>query len=266
MAMASIPVLFIHGMYLTGQSWSRWCDRFSSRGFACSAPSWPGRDGNPAHLREHVDPRLASLTLSDIVAEYEQRARADARTIVIGHSMGGLVAQILLARGAAAMAIAIDSAPPHGVRSFAWSHLRANAPVLRPGSAPIVPSLAAWRYAFWHTGSIDEVKQAFDTEVVPESRLVGRGPLGREAAVDFTAPRGPLLMIAGELDRIIPASLNRKNAARYPASSGATELVEMKGRTHYLCGQPGWEEVADTCLTWLDRNAARTPATATGAR
>jgi pimeloyl-ACP methyl ester carboxylesterase len=251
--MASRPVLFLHGMFLTGRSWSRWCDRFEARGFRCAAPSWPGHDGEPAALRTQVDPRLASLTLTEVVAGYEARAREDPQTIVVGHSMGGLIAQILLARGAARCGIAIDSAPPYGVRSFAWSHLRSNAALLWPGHAPIVPTLASWRYAFWHTGAADEVQRAFDAEVVPESRRVGRGPLGKEAAIDFSAKRGPLLMIAGELDHIIPASLNRKNAARYEASAAPTELIEMKGRTHYLCGQPGWEEVADTCLAWIDR-------------
>jgi alpha-beta hydrolase superfamily lysophospholipase len=196
---------------------------------------------------------LRELTLSGVIAEFEAAARACATPpVLIGHSMGGLVVQALLSRGVGSLGIAIDSAPPYGVRSFALSHLRANLPVLWPSRAPIVPSFSSWKYAFWHTGSDDEARRAFDSEVVPESRLVGKGPLGREALIDFHTRRPPLLMIAGELDTIIPASLVRKAASRYDATAAPTEIAEFVGRTHYLCAQPGWEEVADRCLAFID--------------
>lgn len=248
----SDTVLFVHGMFMTGASWARWTERFEARGHACLAPSWPGRDGAPAELRRAPDPALRALTLARVVEQYASVAKEQpSPPVLVGHSMGGLVVQILLSRGLGRLGVAIDSAPPRGVKSFALSHLRANAPVLWPGSAPIVPTLASWKYAFWHTGGADEVRAAFDAEVVPESRLVGRGPLGPEGAVDFAAARPPLLMIAGELDTIIPASLNRANAARYDAKAAPTDLEVLPGRTHYLCGQPGWEEVADLALAWI---------------
>jgi pimeloyl-ACP methyl ester carboxylesterase len=246
------PIIFIHGMFLTGRSWAPWVERFRSNGYVCTAPSWPGRDGEPTALRASPPAVLRELTLTHVIEQYAAECRTHAeKPVVVGHSMGGLVAQILHARGLTRLAVAIDSAPPLGVRTFAFSHLRANAPVLFPGSSPIVPTLASWKYAFWHTGSDAEVKAAFDAHVVPESRRVGRGPIGSEGAVDFTAKRPPLLLVAGELDQIIPASLNRTNAAKYDAKSAPTDLVEMKGRTHYLCGQPGWEEVADEVVSWL---------------
>jgi len=250
--MTANHILFIHGMFLTGRSWAPWVERFERAGYRCVAPSWPGRDGEPAALRASPDPALRELTLGAVVEQFASETRAlPAPPIVVGHSMGGLVAQILLSRGLARLGVAIDSAPPRGVRSLALSHLRANAPVLWPGSSPIVPSLSSWRYAFWHTGEDAEVRAAFEAHVVPESRLVGRGPIGPDGAVDFSAKRAPLLVIAGELDTIIPASLSRANAARYDAAAAPTELIEMKGRTHYLCGQPGWDEVAGEVERWL---------------
>jgi alpha-beta hydrolase superfamily lysophospholipase len=249
-------ILFVHGMFMTGRSWAAWHDRFTARGYVCHAPDWPGRAGNPADLRARPDPALRELTLSGVIAQFESTARACAKPpILIGHSMGGLVVQALLSRGAGSLGIAIDPAPPFGVRSFAFSHLRANLPVLWPSRAPIVPTLSPWKYAFWHTGSDEEVRRAFEAEVVPESRLVGKGPLGPEAKIDFTAKRPPLLMIAGELDTIIPASLVRKAAARYDSANAPTEVAEFTGRTHYLCGQPGWEEVADRCVAFIDAHA-----------
>lgn len=203
-------------------------------------------------------PLLEGRSFAELKAieKYEQEAKRLGMPVLIGHSMGGLIVQQLLSRGAGALGIAIDSAPPLGVRSFALSHLRANAPVLWPGNSPIEPTVDSWRYAFWHTGPAAEVRAAFDREVVPESRLVGKAPLGEAGRVDFAKQRPPLLMIAGELDHIIPASLNRANAARYDATAAPTELLELKGRTHCLCGQPGWEEVAAACLAWVDKRRA----------
>lgn len=245
-------LLFIHGMFLTGRSWAPWVERFTAEGFDCEAPSWPGREGEAAALRASPPAALRELTFTHVVEQFAAACRAKPeKPVLVGHSMGGLVAQVLLSRGLARLAVGIDSAPPQGVRSFALSHLRANAPVLFPGSSPIVPTLASWRYAFWHTGGEAEVGAAFEAHVVPESRRVGRGPLGPEAAIDWKAPRPPLLLIAGEHDTIIPPSLNRANAARYAADVAPTELKELPGRTHYLCAQPGWEEVAGTVSQWL---------------
>jgi len=249
-------VLFIHGMFQTGRSWARWQDRFKKSGIESGAPNWPGRDGQPSALRARPDPRLRTLRLGDVVAQFEALARAEPEPpVLIGHSMGGLVVQILLSRGIGRLGIALNPAPPFGVRSFAFSHLFANRRVLWPGSSPIAPSFEWWRYAFWHTGGDAEVRAAFDAEVVPESRLVGKAPLGPESRVDFRARRPPLLLTAGALDRIIPASLTRKNAAAYEVAASETELHEFAGRTHFLCGQPGWEEVADRCLAFIARRA-----------
>lgn len=245
-------ILFVHGMFLTGRSWSRWTERFERAGYTCLAPSWPGREGEASACRATPSPVLSTLTLGQVVDGYAAQIRAmESTPILIGHSMGGLVTQILLSRGLGKVGVAIASAPPLGVRSFALSHLRANAAVLWPGSSPIEQTLASWRWAFWQTGADEEAQAAFDEHVVPESRLVGRGPIGADGAIDFTKERAPLLMIAGGADRIIPASLNRTNAARYDAARAPTDLIEMKGRTHFVCQEPGWEEVADEAAKWI---------------
>lgn len=250
------PILLVHGMFLTERSWAPWISFLEARGFAVTAPAWPGRERSAAECRAKPDALLRTLTLTELVSRYEAAARAHATPpILIGHSMGGLIVQLLLQRGVGRMGIVLSSAPPKGVSSNAWSHIRSNAPVLWPSSSPIVPSLAAWKYGFWHTASDAEARAAYDEHVVPESRKVGRGPIGSEAAIDFAKPRAPLLFIAAELDHIIPPALNRDNAARYRPEAGKTELIEVPGRTHYLASQPGWEEIADRCVAWI-RSAA----------
>ena len=105
----------------------------------------------------------------------------------------------------------------------------------------------------------------YDEQVVPESRRLARGALGRQARIDFKRPKPPLLLIAGEQDHIIPASLNRTNWQRYRASPSITDVHEFPGRDHYLLGAPGWQEVADHALDWavnVQQRANATPATA----
>jgi len=88
---------------------------------------------------------------------------------------------------------------------------------------------------------------------VPESRRVPAESLTSTARIDFRKPGAPLLMIAGSQDHIIPPSLNRSNFAKYRRPESITEFKEFPGRTHFIIGQSGWEEVADHVSSWLDR-------------
>jgi pimeloyl-ACP methyl ester carboxylesterase len=240
-------ILFIHGMFMTGRAWSGWADRFEAAGYRCLAPSWPGRDGDPTALRRKPPEALRRLTFSALVAMFANIARAQPRPpILIGHSIGGLVVQLLLARGLGARGVAISSAPPQDVRSLAFL------PLLWPGATPINPSYERFKSLFWHTGSDREVRRFYDAHAVPESRLVGRGALGEDARVDFSARRGPLLMIAGSRDVMSPRGSNRGLAERYGASAAPTDFVLFSDRTHAICGQPGWEEVAARVRTWIE--------------
>jgi pimeloyl-ACP methyl ester carboxylesterase len=251
-------VVFVHGMFMTPRCWRGWAARFEAAGFRTRAPAWPHHEGEPAALRaKHPDPTLGKLELAEVVEHYATTIAAlGDKPFLVGHSMGGLIVQLLLQRGVAAAGVAVDSAPPKGVLSLKWSFLKSNWPVISPFAnkdQPYLLTLDDFRYAFAHTLSDAELRAAYDAEVVPESRRVGNGPTTSAARIDFAAPRPPLLFLAGGVDRIIPASLNRKNHAKYAPSAGVTDFHEFAGRTHYTLAQPGWEEVADHAIGWLQR-------------
>lgn len=256
------PILFIHGMFMGPRCWDAWVARFTAAGDRCLAPPWPvGHDAEPAELRRrHPDPAVGALTLDAIVDHYERLARAEAEPpLLVGHSMGGLVVQLLLQRGVGRAGVAVDSAPPQGVFTLSFSFLRSNWPVVNPfvpASEPVLLSVDEFRYAFAHTLSPDEVARIWEAEVVPESRRVGRATLTPSARIDFARPHAPLLLIAGELDHIIPASLNRVNFNKYRDRGSLTEYKEFPGRTHHILGQTGWEEVADYARAFLARATA----------
>ncbi len=254
----SKTIVFIHGMYMTPLCWENWLSFFQTRGYRCLAPAWPGRDQPVKMLREkHPDPELGQLTLSRVLDELSRTIRAlDDKPILIGHSMGGLVVQLLLQRDLAAAGVAIDSAPPQGVFSAQWSFVKANWPHINPFAPvnqPIPMSFERFQYAFVNGLPLAEQKAAFEKYVVPEARGVPRQSLTGAAKVDFKKPHPPLLLIAGSADHIIPASLNRTNYEKYKQSSSVTDFKEFPGRTHFIIGQAGWAEVAGYVLSWLDK-------------
>ena len=175
-------VIFIHGMFVTPLCWSGWINRFNARGILCEAPAWPHHDGVPADLRkQHPNAALGRLTLDELFAHFEAIVKKQpSPPVLVGHSMGGLIVQTLINRGLGARGVAIDSAPAKGVTVLRWSMLRSNLPILF-GSAPVLLSESQWRYAFDNTSSPEEAHAHYDKQLVPESKLVGRGALGAES-------------------------------------------------------------------------------------
>lgn len=247
-------IVFIHGMYMNPLSWEHWMDFFQSRGYKCLAPAWPGRDLSVDTLRkQHPDPQLGHLTLNDVLIHYSSVIRAlPEKPILIGHSMGGLVVQLLLQRDLAAAGVAIDSAPPMGVLTSKWPFLKSNWPHINPFVSQrdlIEMTFPRFQYTFVNGMLLSEQHLAYERYVVPESRRVPRDSL--LAKIDFKQPHPPLLLIAGSADHLIPASLNRTNYRRYKSSSSEIAFKEFAGRTHFIVGQEGWEEVAGFILNWL---------------
>jgi|SRR5450759_1377032 pimeloyl-ACP methyl ester carboxylesterase len=247
-------VIFIHGMYLNGQSWAPWVERFTSAGFSCSAPSWPYHHGDPRTLRTEVDPHLGALTFGAVTEHLKSLIDAlPERPILVGHSIGGLLVQRLVNDGYASAGVSISSAPPPGVISLSPHFLRANFPHINPlaGNKPVLMTPERFHYAFCNTLTRPVSDEAFDRFVVPESRNVPRSTLGRSAKIDFAAVKAPLLFLTGTQDHLTPAAMVRRNAGRYKADAVRVDYREFEGRSHYICGEPGWEDVADAAIGWL---------------
>lgn len=252
--MGTKTIVFIHGMYMNPLCWEGWQTRIQSKGYRVHAPAWVGRDKSVEELRKaEAANTVSQLTLTNVVNHLAKFIQSlDEKPVIIGHSMGGLVVQLLLQKGIAAAGIAIDSAPPMGVFTAAPSFLKANWGHITPFSninSPVVMTFERFQYAFVNGMPLEEQRAAFERYVVPESRRVPRESLA--AKIDFKAKRQPLLIIAGGNDNIIPASLNKTNYQKYKASSSVTDFKEFTGRNHFILGQKNWEEVADHCMEWI---------------
>jgi len=260
------PVVFIHGAFMSAESWDPWRQRFEARGYKCIAPAWPFLDHGVDELQHAPDPRFGKLGIAEIVDNYASIIRDLTQPpILVGHSFGGLFVQLLLDRGIGAAGIAIDPAPPKGVLPGA-NAVRASLPVIRGwGFWEKVRhmSFKSFQWGWVHTLSEPEQRAAYDHHVIPTSgRLFFQALLAQFTDVTKVNYRnhlrGPLLIIAGELDRTVEAKMNLANFRKYARSTAVTDYREFPGRTHWICRQPGWEEVADFTLDWL---AKQVPAT-----
>lgn len=259
----SKTIVFVHGNFVSKHCWDAWIERYEARGYKCIAPAYPGREKSVAALkRSPNEPILSTLTIEQTVEHLSATIKAlPEKPIIIGHSFGGLLTQLLVQRDLASAAVAIDSVPPMGVLTLRWSFFRSLWPVINPfisASKPYTMPFEHFQYTFVNNMPLAEQRKAYDADVVPESRRLGRGGLSLAARVNFKKAHAPLLLIAGEQDHIMPASLNRTNYNRYRKSNSVTEFKEFPGHAHYsiIGGSRGWEEVADYAVDWATRMTA----------
>jgi len=250
----SKTIVFIHGLFMNPTCWDNWINYFDVKGYKCYAHAYPFHEGKPSDLRNNINPNLGKLTFGQIINSFSTFIdKLPERPILIGHSMGGLAVQKLIEMNKGVAGICIDTAPPKGIFSFKWSFLKANLPTINPfkGNSVCLPSVKWFHYAFCNTMTIEQTEIEFNKFVVPESRNIPRSSIKNDGKIDFNKPHNPLLFIAGEKDNIIPPTLNKKNFEAYKDKNSKIDFKEFGGRTHYICGQQNWEEVAKYISEWI---------------
>lgn len=257
-----IPLMLIHGAWLSARSWEHFADYFAKRGFAVSAPEWPRKEGDVEELRAEAD-ELKGLGIAEIVDHYEAQVRAlEEQPVLIGHSFGGLIVELLLDRGLGRAGVALSPAPPKGILVLPFSSLKAAAPALAHpsrwhGIVTLTPE--EFTYGFVNTFSSEEAAAAYERYAVPETGQIfyeagfANFHLNPPTEVHFkNAERAPLLIVGAGKDQTVPASLARKQYEKYGRSPAKTEYLEFEGRPHLLMAAEGWEEVAAAIDSWLD--------------
>jgi len=262
-ALGRTPVVFVHGLWLLPSSWDRWATLFEEAGYAPLTPGWPDDPATVAEAKAH--PEVFAHKSVGQVADHLAAVigRLKKKPAVIGHSFGGLLAQMLAGRGLTAAAVAIDAAPFRGVLPLPISALRAASPVLgNPANynRAIPLTYDQFRYAFANAVDEVEAKDLYATFAVPASgeplfqaATANLNPW-TEVKVDSKNPkRGPLLIISGELDHTVPRAIARASYKKQKRNAGVTEFVEIANRGHALTIDGGWREVADTALAFIRR-------------
>lgn len=254
----SKTIVFVHGMFQNPKSWTNWINYFEAKGYDCIAPAWPLHDGEPATLRSNPPAGLGELSLDEIVTSIETVVGEQTeRPIVIGHSVGGLIVQILSNKNLISAGVAIDSVAPNAMLSFDWGFFKNSAMITNPlkGDQPFMMDEKSFHENFCNTMTVEQSNVAYNLYATHDSRNVLRDCMGSAGKVDLELPHMPLLFIGGEKDQIIPPELNEKNAKAYTDKESITTFKEFANRGHFICGQPGWEEVASYTYEWLQKHA-----------
>jgi pimeloyl-ACP methyl ester carboxylesterase len=264
-------IVLIHGLWMTPRSWEKWVEHYTERGYRVLAPAYPGLEVEVEALREDPSP-IEALTVPAIVEHLEGViGELDQPPIIMGHSMGGLLVQILLDRGHGAAGVVIDSVPAEGIKVVPVAQIRSLFPILsHPGDRHKAVGFTPEQFhnAFANTLSEEESQAVYERYYIPApGNLVWGGVLAnftpghQDTYVDFrNEDRAPLLFIAGSDDNLMPPSVNESNVKHYRYSKSITDYKEFPGRSLYTVGQDGWEEVADYALEWATMHAATRPA------
>ena len=259
------PVVFIHGLWLLASSWQRWADFFEEAGYAPVLADWPDDPATVADAR--ANPQLLAGKGVGQVADHmaELVGALNKKPAVVGHSFGGLMAQIVAGRGLCAASVAVDPAPFRGVLPLPFAAIRATWPVMHNPlnrKRAVTLTLEQFRYGWANTLEDAEVRELYEAHHVAapgkpifQAAMANLNP-ATEVQVDTrNAERGALLLFTGEKDHAVPPAMSNAAFKKQQRNEGVTELVEMPNRGHSLTIDSGWREVADRSLEFVKRFA-----------
>ena len=254
-----------HGLWLLPKSWERWAALFDESEYTSLMPGWP--DDPDTVAEANTNPEVfAHKSIGQVADRFETIIRAlKRRPAIIGHSFGGLLAQILAGRGLSVATVAVDPAPFRGVLPLPFSALKSAWPVLgnpanRNRAVPL--TYDQFRFAFANAVDEAEAKQLYEDFAVPAS---GK-PLFQAATANLnpwteakvnteTDARDPLLITSGEKDNTVPWAIANASYHQQQRNKGVTEILKIPNRGHSLTIDHGWREVADTALAFIRRFA-----------
>ncbi len=266
------PVVFVHGLWLLASSWDGWVGAFDAAGYAPVAPGWPDDPETVEEARK--DPRvLAGKGVGQVADHFaEVIGGLDRKPAIVGHSFGGLIAQILAGRGLSAATVAVDPAPFRGVLPLPIAAIRATFPVLsNPGNRKKAITLTFDQFRYSWANGIDEAqaRRVYERHHVAapgrpifQAAFANINP-GAETSVDTKNPdRGPLLLFTGGVDHAVPPAMSRAAFKKQRRNPGVTKHIELADRDHSLVIDDKWQEVCDRSLEFVSRFAETGAATA----
>lgn len=257
------PVVFVHGLWLLPNSWDRWAAHFEAAGYTTVAPGWPD---DPDTVEEaKAEPEVFARKTVGQIADHvgDVIAGLDRKPAVIGHSFGGLLAQIVAGRGLSAASVAISPAPFRGVLPLPVAALRSSSAVLsnpanRHRAVPL--TFEQFHYAFGNALDQDESKELYEAYAVPgsgatvfQAATANLNPWTEVKVNSKNPDRGPLLIVSASEDHTVPPPIAKASFKKQRRNAGVTEITGFDGRGHSLVVDHGWKDVADTALAFVRR-------------
>jgi len=252
----SKTIVLVHGNFVNDLTWKEWKNHCEQRGYTVHAPANPGHDGDPEALRTKVHPDLTTTNFKDVVDNIANLIDTlPEKPLIIGHSMAGMAVMKLLEMGKTPAAVSIDGAPPKNIfPPFATTKAVLPAFGFFSFKPYFMGSRAWYDKCFFNTLPETERQAAFDKYAVPESYKVSRQlVLDSYSKINFSKPHEPILFVGGGNDNIFSAALTEKIARSYSDSNSCVDIKIFESKSHFICGEPGWEQVADHVLDWYEK-------------
>lgn len=251
----SKSIVLIHGNFVNNLTWAEWKRYYEQKGYTVYTPANPGHDGIPADLRANIHPDLIKTGFKDVVNNLVNLIDTlPEKPLIIGHSMAGMAVQKLTELGKAAAAVSIDGAPPkHVFPPFSTIKIAFPAFGFFSGKGYFMGSRSWYDRAFFNTLPAADRGPAFEKFAIPESYKVSKQlVLDSYANIDFRKPHVPLLFIGGGSDNIFPPALTKTIAGKYKDKGSRVDVKIYDNKSHFICGEPGWEIIADDIIKWYE--------------
>ncbi|KAF2338382.1 alpha/beta fold hydrolase [Flavobacterium tistrianum] len=250
--------MFITGAFISHTCWKEWIVFFESKGYKTVAPPWPHKNELPEDLRQtHPDSKIASNRLNTVLDYYmEIMDKLPERPILIGHSYGGLLIQLLIQKELGSAGICINSIPPSNMILFNFSFNKAvldTSDIFSSTAKTYLMPFKKWQHYFSNQMTFEAQKETYETLLIPESKLIMRDIFKKTGKIDFQKKHEPLLFISGSKDIFTSASLNYSNFAKYKNLHSITCYKEFQDSNHLSINQENWETIAEFIANWLTK-------------
>jgi len=251
-------IVFITGAFIGSNCWDQWKTYFKNNGYTCIAPCWPHKDGTPEELRNrHPDLAIASNDLNKLVEYFAGVINTiEERPILIGHSLGGLIVQLLLQRGLGSAGVAIHSFPPFGTCSLRLRFIRAiweTMSLFTSKRKTYLMPFRTWAFAMTNGMDCEQQKELYYQYAIPESKKIIRDAFKPLATIDFKRSHMPLLLTSGSNDKLISSSLNFCNYKKYTDKDSITSYKEFEGHSHLIFDHSAGKKETDFIFRWLQQ-------------
>lgn len=251
-------IMFITGTFISHACWKEWIVFFENEGYKTVAPPWLYKNELAVDLRQnHSESKIALIRLDNLLDYYTEIIdKLPEKPILIGHSYGGLLTQLLLQKELGSHGICINSIPPSNLMHFNFSFYKAIwnlSDGLSSTNKPFLIPFKTWQHYFANQMPFEKQKEAYEALLIPESKSVIRNVYSKSAKIDFKKKHNPLLFVAGSEDAFVPASLNNLNFKKYKNLHSITCYKEFQDGNHLSINQENWQTIAEFIANWLKK-------------